>query len=46
MDWNTTKLLVDGERMYSLQNIDPSDIARVEMVGGADADEVHVTLKR
>jgi hypothetical protein len=46
MDWSTTKLLVDGERMYSMDNIDPSDIERVDVVRGADGDEVHVTLKR
>ena len=46
MDWRITKLLVDGERMYSLDNIDTEDIERVDVLRGADGDEVHVTLKR
>jgi beta-lactamase regulating signal transducer with metallopeptidase domain len=45
-DWTTTTLLVDGERMYSMDDIDPSDIERVDVVRGADVDEVRVTLKR
>ena len=45
-DWTQVKLFVDGARAWSLAGILPDDVARMDVVGGEDGDEVHVTLKR
>lgn len=40
------KLFVDGEAVSSLEDIRPQDVERMDVVGGEDGDEIHVTLKR